>query len=67
MGTPDPQVYNPGSAEFTDFADAPTICYEANDSIVKEISRDNPQPGYYLVEVTGEITNAKFQTVPVEK
>ena len=61
------QVYNPGSAEFTDFADAPTICYEANDSIVKEISRDNPQPGYYLVEVTGEITNAKFQTVPVRE
>lgn len=60
----DLQVYNPGSPEYTDFADAPTTCYEADGVTLKEISTDNPQPGYYQVEVTGEITNAKFQTVP---
>ena len=61
----DLQVYNPGSPEYTDFAEAPTTCYEADGVTLKEISTDNPQPGYYQVEVTGEITNPKFQTVPV--
>ncbi len=59
----DLHIYNPGSPEFTSFADAATITYEFNNMIVKETARDNIQRGYYLVEVTGEIVNAKFQAL----
>jgi DNA repair exonuclease SbcCD nuclease subunit len=60
----DLQIYNPGSPEYTSFADAPTISYESNGTTLEEKSRDNLQRGYYLVEVTGEIVNAKFQALP---
>ena len=59
----DLQIYNPGSAEYTTFADAPTICYDFDGSTLEERSRDNLERGYYLVEITGEITNAKFQAI----
>jgi DNA repair exonuclease SbcCD nuclease subunit len=57
------QIYNPGSPEYTTFADAPTISYELNGTTLEEKNRDNLQRGYYLVEITGEITNAKFQAL----
>jgi DNA repair exonuclease SbcCD nuclease subunit len=60
----DLQIYNPGSAEYTTFADAPTIRYEFNGSSLEEKSRDTLERGFYLVQVTGEITNAKFQVLP---
>jgi DNA repair exonuclease SbcCD nuclease subunit len=59
----DLQIYNPGSPEYTTFADAPTISYEFNGATLEERSRTNLQRGYYLVEITGEITNAKFQAI----
>ena len=59
----DLQIYNPGSPEYTTFADAPTISYEFNGTALEEKSRDNLQRGYYLVEITGEIANAKFQAL----
>jgi DNA repair exonuclease SbcCD nuclease subunit len=59
----DLQIYNPGSPEYTSFADAPTIFYEFNSGTLEEKSRDNLERGYYLVEVSGEITNAKFQVI----
>ena len=59
----DLQIYNPGSPEYTSFADAPTISYELNDTTLEEKSRNDLQRGYYLVEITGEIANAKFQAL----
>jgi len=59
----DLQIYNPGSPEYTSFADAPTISYEFNDTGLEEKSRNDLQRGYYLVEITGEIANAKFQAL----
>jgi DNA repair exonuclease SbcCD nuclease subunit len=59
----DLQVYNPGSPEYTTFADAPTISYEFNGSILEEKSQNNLQHGYYVVEITGEIIDAKFQMI----
>lgn len=60
----DLQIYNPGSPEYTTFADAPTITYESTDTTLEERNRSNLERGYYLVEITGEIANAKFQTLP---
>jgi DNA repair exonuclease SbcCD nuclease subunit len=57
------QIYNPGSPEYTSFAEAPTISYEFNDTTLEEKSRNDLQRGYYLVEITGEIANAKFQAL----
>lgn len=59
----DLQIYNPGSPEYTSFADAPTISYELNDTTLEEKSRNDLQRGYYLVEITGEIANSKFQAL----
>jgi DNA repair exonuclease SbcCD nuclease subunit len=59
----DLQIYNPGSPEYTSFADAPTISYEFNDTGLEEKSRNDLQRGYYLVEITGEIATAKFQAL----
>jgi len=59
----DLQIYNPGSPEYTTFADAPTITYELNAGTLEEKNRDNLQRGYYLVEITGEIANVKFQAL----
>jgi DNA repair exonuclease SbcCD nuclease subunit len=59
----DLQIYNPGSLEYTTFADAPTVTYELNGTALEEKSRDSLQRGYYLVEITGEIANAKFQAL----
>jgi DNA repair exonuclease SbcCD nuclease subunit len=59
----DLQIYNPGSPEYTTFADAPTIAYEFSGTRLEERSRDNLERGYYLVEITGEIINAKFQAM----
>jgi DNA repair exonuclease SbcCD nuclease subunit len=53
-------IYNPGSPEITSFADAPTISYTSDENTTQEDSRQNPQHGFYNVEVTGEITKAKF-------
>lgn len=59
----DLQIYNPGSPEYTTFADAPTISYEFNDGTLEEKGRYNLERGYYLVQVSGEIINAKFQAI----
>ena len=56
-------IYNPGSPEYTTFADAPTIAYEFTREGLEEKSRDNFERGYYLVEVSGEITSARFQAL----
>jgi DNA repair exonuclease SbcCD nuclease subunit len=60
----DLHIYNPGSPEYTSFADAPTIAYEYNGTAIEEKTRDNLQRGYYLVQITGEIVNAQFQALP---
>jgi len=59
----DLHVYNPGSPEYTSFADAPTISYLIDGTILKEESRESVEHGYYLVEVTGEIIEAQFNTL----
>lgn len=60
----DLHVYNPGSPEYTSFADAPTITYVIDGTTLKEDSREPAEHGYYLVEVTGEIVKAQFNTLP---
>jgi len=59
----DLQIYNPGSPEYTTFADAPTTLYEFNDGTLEEKNRHNLERGYYLVDVSGEITNTHFQPI----
>jgi DNA repair exonuclease SbcCD nuclease subunit len=57
----DLHIFNPGSPEYTSFADAPTVTYEFDGNSLQEKSHDDLQRGYYLVEVNGEIVNARFQ------
>ena len=59
----DLQIYNPGSTEYTSFADAPTVSYAYDGKTLKEGSREPAEHGYYLVEVTGEIIKAQFKTL----
>jgi DNA repair exonuclease SbcCD nuclease subunit len=59
----DLQICNPGSPEYTTFADAPTISYEFDGTELTEKTRDNLERGYYIVEISGEITNVKFQQI----
>jgi len=61
----DLHIFNPGSPEYTSFADAPTITYELDGNSLQEKARDDLQRGYYLVEVSGEIVNARFQPLQV--
>lgn len=58
------QIYNPGSPEVVSFADAPTVSYSYDGTKLTEEQREPVEHGYYLVEVTGEITNAQFQALP---
>ncbi|MGD0549262.1 MAG: metallophosphoesterase [Candidatus Bathyarchaeia archaeon] len=60
----DLQIFNPGSPEVISFADAPTITYSYDGTKLTEEQREPIEHGYYLVEVTGEIINAQFQTLP---
>jgi DNA repair exonuclease SbcCD nuclease subunit len=54
-------IYNPGSPEITSFADAATVSYTLSDGgTLLEDSRETVQHGYYLVELNGEIINARF-------
>jgi len=56
-------IYNPGSPEITSFADAETVVYHLNnDGDIVEHARENIQHGYYFVEASGEIINARFVT-----
>jgi DNA repair exonuclease SbcCD nuclease subunit len=59
----DLQIYNPGSTEYTSFADAPTVSYTYDGKTLKEESRELAEHGYYLVEVTGEMIKAQFKTL----
>jgi DNA repair exonuclease SbcCD nuclease subunit len=61
----DLHIFNPGSPEYTSFADASTITYEFDGGPLQEKTRDDHQRGYYLVEVSGEIVNANFQSLQV--
>lgn len=56
-------ICNPGSPEYTTFADAPTISYEFDGTALREKNREHRECGYYLVEITGEITSVKFQAI----
>ncbi|MCJ7761571.1 hypothetical protein MUP59_10615, partial [Candidatus Bathyarchaeota archaeon] len=56
----DLHIYNPGSPEFTSFADAPTLDYVMEGSTLKEETRKVAEHGYYFVEVRGEILNAQY-------
>ncbi len=61
----DLQIYNPGSPEYTSFADAPTIYYTYDGTTIKKESMKTPGHGVYIVEVTGEIVKAQFKTLPL--
>ena len=61
----DLHIFNPGSPEYTSFADAPTITYEFDGSALQAKTRHDLERGYYLVEVSGEIVNANFQPLHV--
>ena len=56
----DLHIYNPGSPEFTSFADAPTLDYVMEGSALKEETRKVAEHGYYFVEVRGEILDAQY-------
>jgi DNA repair exonuclease SbcCD nuclease subunit len=60
----DLQIYNPGSTEYTSFADAPTISYLYDGKALREENREPAEHGYYLVEVAGEVVKAQFKTIP---
>ena len=60
----DLHIYNPGSPEVISFADATSITYSYDGTKLSEEQRDLIEHGYYLVQVTGEIVNAEFQTLP---
>jgi len=60
----DMQIYNPGSTEYTSFADAPTISYSYDGKTLREENREPAEHGYYLVEVAGEVIKAQFKTIP---
>lgn len=59
----DLHIYNPGSPEYTSFADAPTVSYSYDGSALKQEAYENPEHGYYIVEVKGEIIKARFETL----
>jgi DNA repair exonuclease SbcCD nuclease subunit len=61
----DLQIYNPGSPEYTSFSDAPTLYYSYDGATLKKETAKTPGHGFYIVEVTGEIVEAQFKTVPL--
>jgi DNA repair exonuclease SbcCD nuclease subunit len=62
------EIYNPGSPEYTSFADATTVRYNCSeDGTLQEDSREDGQRGYYYVEVIGEIINPRFIPLPTRE
>jgi DNA repair exonuclease SbcCD nuclease subunit len=56
------EVYNPGSPEYTSFADAPTVGYRYDNGTLAEETQKKIEHGFYLVEVSGEIVNPSFMS-----
>jgi DNA repair exonuclease SbcCD nuclease subunit len=57
------QAMNPGSTEYTSFAEASRSRYAWVNGELKDLGAQESPKGFYIVRVEGQITTPRFQTL----